>query len=75
MSKEQSRKGIIERGAGFFEKLHYGIGAAALVGAVIIPPAEAALVVFGVYEFAHGALWGYLRNRAGKKPKPSPAPA
>lgn len=75
MSKEQSGKGILERGTGFFEKLHYGIGAAALVGAAIFPAEAAGLAVFGVYEFVHGALWGYLKNRAGKKPKPSPSPA
>ncbi len=75
MSKEQGKKGILEKGAGFFEKLHYGIGAVALAGAAIFPAEATALAVFGAYELAHGALWNYLKNKVSKKPKPSLTPA
>lgn len=76
MSKEQ-QKGLIERGAGFFEKLNYGLGAIALVGAAIYPSAETILVAFAALQFAEGALWNWAKSRAAKKPKtaPSPAPA
>ena len=71
MSKEQGNKGLIERGAGFFEKLHYAIGAVALVGAVAFE--SVALTVIGAWEIAHGALWGFIKNRSAKKPQPAPA--
>jgi len=73
MSKEQGNKGIIERGASFFEKLHYGLGAIALAGSILVPELAAPLVLFGAWEIAHGALWGFVKNRAAKKPQPAPA--
>ena len=66
MSEEQ-QKGLIEHGASFFEKLNYGLGAAALVGALIYPPAETILIAFAALQFAEGALWNWIKNRAGKK--------
>jgi hypothetical protein len=74
MAREQAKQGIIERGAAFFEKLHYGLGAAAIAGALIAPEAIAApLIVFGAYEIAHGALWNWIKNRSSKKPDLVPA--
>ena len=73
MSKEQ-QKGLIERGANFFEKLNYGLGATALIGALIYPPAETILVTFAALQFAEGALWSWVKNRSHKKqkvPKPT----
>ncbi|HSX18307.1 MAG TPA: hypothetical protein VLE51_03060 [Candidatus Saccharimonadales bacterium] len=75
MAKEQGRKGFFERGAAFFEKLHYSIGTVALVGAAVFPEFAAPLAVFGAWEIAHGALWGWLKNRSSKKPKMATAPA
>jgi hypothetical protein len=72
MAKETG-KGFIERGAGFFEKLHYGLGVAALAGSVLLPEFSAPLIVFGAWEIAHGALWTFIKNRASKKPKLAPA--
>jgi hypothetical protein len=73
MSKEQGNKGFIERSAGFFEKLHYGLGAIALTGAILAPELAAPLILFGAWEVAHGALWGFIKNRSGKKSQPAPA--
>jgi hypothetical protein len=73
MAKEQGGKGFIERGANFFEKLHYGLGAVALAGAVVLPEFAAPLVLFGAWEIAHGALWNFIKNRSAKKPKLKPA--
>ncbi len=64
------KRGVLERGANFFEKLHYGLGAVALAGSLIAPVEFAApLIVFGAYEIAHGAIWNYLKNRVAKKSK------
>ena len=65
MSSE--KRGVLERGANFFEKLHYGIGAAALAGAMIVPMAAEGLVIFSAYEFGHGAVWNWLKNKSKKK--------
>lgn len=79
MNKEQGKKGIFERGAAFYEKLNYGLGAAAIAGSLIAPPEVAPfLVAFGALQFAEGALirWirkGGARKALGMKPKPSPA--
>jgi hypothetical protein len=70
MSKEQGRKGLIERGATLLEKLHYAIGAVALVGAAVFE--SVTLAVIGAWEIAHGALWGFIKNRSDKKPQPAP---
>ncbi len=70
----EQKKGIIERGANFFEKLHYGLGAVAVGAALIAPPELAGpLIIFGVYEFTHGALWNWLKNRSSKSSKLKPA--
>ena len=74
MSEEQ-QKGLIEHGASFFEKLNYGLGAAALVGAYIYPPAEAILVAFAALQFAEGALWNWAKNRTTKNPETASAPS
>jgi hypothetical protein len=71
MAKEQGGKGFIERGANFFEKLHYAIGAVAIAGAVAFE--SAGLAVVGAWEIAHGALWNFIKNRSAKKPKLQPA--
>ena len=65
--KTEQKKGAVERGANFFEKLNYGLGAAALVGALIYPPAETILIAFASLQIAEGALWNWIKNRAGKK--------
>jgi hypothetical protein len=71
MAKEQGNKGFIERSAGFLEKFHHVLGAIALVGAAVFE--SATLAVVGVWEIAHGALWGFVKNRSAKKPQPAPA--
>lgn len=73
MAKEQGNKGLIERSAGFFEKFHHVLGAVALVGAVVFE--SVTLAVIGAWEIAHGALWGFVKNRSAKKPQAAPAPA
>jgi hypothetical protein len=65
----QEKKGFFERGAGFFEKLHYGLGAAALAGALVVPEFAAPLAVFGAWEVVHGALWTVIKKGVAKKPK------
>lgn len=70
MSKAE-KKGFFERGAGFFEKLHYGLGAAALAGAVVAPEFAAPLTTIGVFEIAHGGLWTVIKKAGVKKPKPA----
>jgi hypothetical protein len=74
MAQTPEKMGLLERGAAFFEKLHYGLGAAAQAGA-LIAPAEIAppLIAFGAYELAHGALWNWLKNRSRQKPAPKTA--
>jgi hypothetical protein len=76
MKQEQINKGRVERGAAFFEKLHYGIGAAALVGAEIA--SSSALLAFGAYEVLHGAFWTLVtkwrQNKSSKSPKLARAP-
>jgi hypothetical protein len=67
---QEANKGIVERGAAFFEKLHYGLGAVALVGAEVL--SSGPLFVFGAWEVAHGALWTWLKNHSKQKQmKPS----
>jgi hypothetical protein len=69
MSKENAGGWVrnkAEGGANFFEKLHYGLGAAALASALIFPPAEAALATVGVYEVAHGFVWNFIKNKIKK---------
>jgi hypothetical protein len=73
MEKGKEKRGVLERGAAFFEKLHYGLGAAAVGGALLLPEFSAPLLVFGAWEVAHGALWNWLKNRAAKRPKLAPA--
>lgn len=69
----EKNKGIVERGAGFFEKLHYGLGAVAIAGAFIAPEKIAApLLVFGAYEIVHGALWTFIKQLGKKKPSQQP---
>lgn len=63
----------MERGAGFFEKLHYGIGAAALAGAIVLPEFSAPLVTIGAFEIVHGALWTVIKKGIAKQPKPAAA--
>lgn len=63
------KRGVLERGANFFEKLHYGLGAAALAGAYVAPEFAPALIVFGVYELAHGGLINVIKNKFFKKNK------
>ena len=70
MANEQG-KGLIERGAGFFEKLHFAIGAVAIGGALAFE--STTLAVVGAWEIAHGALWNFIKHRAAKKPKLAPA--
>jgi hypothetical protein len=72
MAKEQE-KGLLERSAGFFERLHYAIGGVALVGAVVLPELSAPLALFGAYEIVHGAVWNWIKNKTAKKPKSAPA--
>ncbi|HSW78776.1 MAG TPA: hypothetical protein VLF88_02050 [Candidatus Babeliales bacterium] len=72
MAKEQS-KGLLEKGAGFFEKLHYAIGGVALIGAVALPEIASPLAVFGAYEIVHGVLWTFIKNGVSKSPKRAPA--
>ncbi|MDB5161446.1 MAG: hypothetical protein JWO96_826 [Candidatus Saccharibacteria bacterium] len=75
MNKEQGGKGVVERGLNFFEKLHYGLGAAALVGAAIVPEFSAPLIVFGSYELLHGWVLKLIKERVGsgsKQPAKNP---
>jgi hypothetical protein len=72
MAKEQA-KGLLESGAGFFERLHYAIGGVALVGAVVLPEFTGPLAVFGAYEIVHGAVWNWIKNKTAKKPKSATA--
>jgi hypothetical protein len=71
MDKGQEKKGVLERGAAFFEKLHYAIGAVALGGYLLFE--SATLGAVAVWEGLHGLAWGWIRNRTAKKPKPTPA--
>lgn len=73
MGNEKAKGGLLERGANFFEKLHYGIGAVALVGAAVLE--APVLAVISVYEFAHGALWNYLKGKVTKNPRSPLVPA
>lgn len=71
--KGEKGKGF-DRGLEFYEKLQYGIGAIALAGAAIFPEFSAPLAVYGVIQFAQGALVRIIRNRRNQK-KPLPTPA
>jgi len=65
-------KGRGERFAGFWEKLHYGLGAAALAGSVLLPEVAAPLAVIGFFEIAHGALWTVIKKGVSKKSQIAP---
>jgi hypothetical protein len=67
MNQEQA-KGKWERFGGFWEKIHYGIGAAALTGSVAFPEAAPFLATVGVIEVGHGLLWNYFKKIGKKKP-------
>lgn len=67
MGSRREKKGLLERGAGLFERLNHAVGAAALTGAVILESAP--LAVFGALQFAEGAIWNYLKNRSGRNKK------
>jgi hypothetical protein len=66
-----------ERGANFFKKLHYAIGAVALVGYAIFQ--KEILAVVGIYELAHGlvieGIKNWIKNRSKNKGLPKPATA
>ncbi len=64
---QAEKQGLLERGAGFFERLHKAIGVIAVAGAVMLD--SPALAVIGVYEFAHGYFWKYLKERTSKQQK------
>jgi hypothetical protein len=53
----EQQKGFFERGSSALEKIHYAIGAVALV---------AGYEVVAIYEFAHGLVWNWLKKRAEK---------
>jgi len=73
VATEQSKGGILERGAGFFEKLHYGLGAVALVGAAVFPEFSVPLAIIGAWEIVHGGLWTVIKSGVSKKPQPAAA--
>jgi hypothetical protein len=79
MAAEQGKKGIVERSASALEKIHYGIGIAALAGSVVFPEFAAPLAVIGAWEIVHGGLWTVVKkwrqNKSTKQPRIAGAPA
>jgi hypothetical protein len=51
-----------ERFAGFWERVHYGLGGAALIGSVFLPAEAAAPVGFGLLVIGYGYLWNRVKN-------------
>jgi hypothetical protein len=64
---EKRPRGALERFAGFAERLNYALGALAVGAAVIFPEAATPLIVFGVLQFAEGAVWKWLKDRRTRK--------
>lgn len=65
MKQEQAKKGLVERGAGFFKRIHYALGAVALGAGLAFESSVATIV--GIYELGHGFVLGAIEKWAAKQ--------
>lgn len=69
---EQSpnRGNIAERGLRFLRDFHLGLGAVALVGAAVFPPAAVVAGPFAVYEGVNAGVHELLRQAVRSRRRP-----